>query len=60
MEEPDPEAVLENYRKGLELINSQESYDRLLNSGFNVILRDEKLGVDGTLKVVEEKFGLKS
>ena len=60
MEEPYPEAVLENYRKGLELINSQESYDRLLNSGFNVILRDEKLGVDGTLKVVEEKFGVKS
>ena len=60
MEEPDPEAALENYRKGLELINSQENYDRLLNSGFNVILRDETLGVEGTLKVVEEKFGLKS
>ena len=56
MEEPDPEAALENYRKGLELINSQENYDRLLNSGFNVILRDEKLGVEGTLKVVEEKL----
>ena len=43
----------------LELINSQENYDRLLNSGFNVILREEKLGIEGTLKVVEEKFGLK-
>ena len=58
MEEPDPEAALKNYRKGLELINSQENYDRLLNSGFNVILRDEKLGVQGTLEVVSKKFGL--
>ena len=59
MEEPDPEAALKNYRKGLELINSQENYDRLLNAGFNVILRDEQLGIEGTLKIVEEKFGFK-
>ena len=58
MEEPDPQAALQNYRKGLELINSQENYDRLLNSGFNVILRDEKLGVQGTLELVSKKFGL--
>jgi hypothetical protein len=58
MEEPDPEAALQNYRKGLELINSQENYDRLLNSGFNVILRDENLGVKGTLELVSKKFGL--
>lgn len=58
MEEPDPEAALQNYRKGLELINSQENYNCLLNSGFNVILRDEKLGVQGTLELVSKKFGL--
>ncbi len=58
MEEPDIEAALQNYRKGLELINSQKYYNRLLNSGFNVILRDEKLGVQGTLELVSKKFGL--
>ena len=58
MEEPDPQAALQNYRKGLELINSQENYNCLLNSGFNVILRDEKLGVQGTLELVSKKFGL--
>ena len=50
---------MKNYRKGLELINSQENYDRLLNAGFNVILRDEQFGIEGTLKIVEEKFGFK-
>ena len=59
MEEPDPEAALENYRKGLELINSKESYDRLLNSGFTVILRDENRSVEETLELVEKAFGLK-
>ena len=58
MEEPDPDAALENYRKGLELINSQENYNHLLNSGFNVILRDEKLGIKGTLELAAQKFGL--
>ena len=33
-------------------IACEENYDRLLNSGFNVILRDEKLGVQGTLELV--------
>ena len=60
LSDPDPEAALQNYRKGLEFINSQENYDRLLNSGFNVILRDEKLGVNGTLELVSKKFGLGS
>ncbi|MDO5137525.1 MAG: DUF3795 domain-containing protein [Oscillospiraceae bacterium] len=58
MEEPDPEKAMENYRQGLTLINSQEDYDRLLNSGFNVILRDENRSVEETLKLVEKAFGL--
>ena len=59
MEEADPEAALENYRKGLELINSKESYDHLLHSGFNVILRDENRSIEETLELVEKSFGLK-
>lgn len=58
MEEPDPEKALANYRKGLELINSQESYDEYLNSGFNVILRDDNRNIEQTLALVEQALGL--
>lgn len=58
LEEPDPEKAMENYRQGLSLINSQERYDRFLNSGFNVILRDENRSIEETLRLVEESFGL--
>ena len=58
MEEPDPEAAMANYRKGLELINSQEAYDELLNSGFTKIFRDEKRTVEETLSLAAGAFGL--
>ena len=51
MEEPDPEKAMENYRQGLMMINSQEKYDAFLNSGFNVILRDENRSVQETLEL---------
>ena len=59
LEEPDPEYALENYRKGLELICSQESHDELLNSGFSVIHRDEKRSIEQTLELVERALGLR-
>ena len=59
MEEPDPEKAMENYRKGLMLINSQESYDHFLNSGFNVIKRDENRSIEDTLEMAEKLFNLK-
>jgi hypothetical protein len=58
LEEPEPEKALENYRQGLELICSQESYDVLLNSGFNVIMRDDNRSIGQTLALVEEAMGL--
>ena len=58
MEEPDPEKAMENYRQGLTLINSQETYDRFLNSGFHVILRDENRSIPQTLELAENAFGL--
>lgn len=58
MEEPDPEKAMANYRKGLELINSQESYDEFLNSGLNVIFRDDNRTVEQTLLLVEQALGL--
>ena len=58
MEEPDPQAALDNYRRGLELICSQECYDEFLNCGFEVNIRDDKLGLEGTMALIERKLGL--
>ena len=58
MEEPDPEKAMMNYRRGLERINSQERYDRFLQSGFSVIIRDESRSIDQTLSLAEKAFGL--
>ena len=37
----DPKAVMENYRRGLALINSQEHYDEYANSGFFTLVRED-------------------
>lgn len=58
MEEADPQATLYNYRKGLELICSQKNYDEYLNCGFEVNIRDDKLGLEGTMALIEKKLGL--
>jgi hypothetical protein len=58
LEEPDPEAALENYREILSRINSQENYDKLKDSGFKVIYRDEDRTQEETVRLVEEAFGL--
>jgi dephospho-CoA kinase len=36
-----PEAVMENYRQGLALINSQKHYEEYANSGFFTVVRQE-------------------
>lgn len=59
MEEPDPTAAMENYRQGLMRINTQERYGRFLNSGFQVITRDEHRDVEQTLELTEQAFGLR-
>ena len=58
LEEPDPQKALDNYRQGLELICSQESYDSFLNCGFEVNIRDDELGLEGTMALIEKKLGL--
>ena len=40
LEEPDPQAALDNYREILTRVCTKESYDELLYSGFRVIFRD--------------------
>ena len=37
----DPAAVMENYRKGLALINSQQHYDEYAESGFFTVVRED-------------------
>ncbi|MBQ8968025.1 hypothetical protein [Ruminococcus sp.] len=37
----DHEAVMENYRKGLSLINSKEKYDEFAESGFFTLVRED-------------------
>ncbi len=58
LEEPDPEAAMANYRRGLERINSRERYERFLHAGFPVLLRDEARSIEQTLSLVEKIFGL--
>lgn len=55
-----PEAVMENYRKGLERINSQEHYDEYANSGFFTVVREDN-GTDTREQVcdmIAKHFGL--
>jgi len=58
LQEEDPDKAIENYRECLKKINSKEEYDAFLNSGFNVILRDENRTVEETLAMVEKMFKL--
>jgi len=58
MEEDNPEQAMENFRQCLSRINSCENYDAFLNSGFNIIFRDENRSIEETLSLVEQSFGL--
>ncbi len=56
----DPEAVMENYRRGLARINSKEHYDEYANSGFFVVVREDN-GVDTREEICDtlaKHFGL--
>ena len=60
LEEPDPEAALENFRQCLAKINSIGNYEKFLHSGFPVLLRDENRTIEQTRALAEAVFGLKS
>lgn len=56
----DPETVMENYRRGLALINSPENYAAYANSGFFTIIREDN-GQDTRQAVcdrIAQHFGL--
>ena len=58
MEAEDPQATMVNYRAVLERINSPENYQRLENSGFFVLRRDDSRTPEQTLALLEAHFGL--
>lgn len=58
LEEPDPQAALDNYREILTRVCSRESYDELLHSGFPVIFRDENRSQEETVFLAEQIFGI--
>ena len=58
MEEENPQMALENFRQCLARINSRENYNRFLNSGFRVILRDENRSQAQTLALAQRELNL--
>lgn len=59
LEEENVELAMENFKNCLRRIHSKESYDELLNSGFNIIKRDDNRTIEETFSLVEELFNLK-
>lgn len=57
LKEENPDKAIENFRECLKRINSKENYDRFLNSGFQVVLRDDSRTIEDTLLLVEKIFG---
>ena len=49
----DPDAAMENYRRGLELINSKKHYDEFANSGFFTVVREDN-GLDTREEVCDK------
>lgn len=58
LKEENPSQAIENFRACLKRINSQENYNKFLNSGFSVILRNESRTVEETLSLAERVFRL--
>ena len=58
LEEPDPQAALDNYREILRRVCSKESYEEFEQSGFKVIYRDENRTVEETVYLAEELLNL--
>ena len=58
LKEKDSEAAVANFRECLSKVNSQENYDKLLHSGFQVLLKDESRSIEETMQIVENYMKL--
>lgn len=56
LNEENPAEAMKNFRECLKRVNSKEIYQAFLNSGFQVILRDDKRTIEETLLLVEKAF----
>ncbi|MBP5408253.1 MAG: hypothetical protein J6Y42_03870 [Bacilli bacterium] len=54
LKEKDVDKAMNNFKECLKRINSQERYDKFLNSGFNVLIKDENRTIEETVKLVED------
>ena len=59
LEEETPDKAMDNFRQCLMRVNSDEVYNMFLDSGFNVIKRDDTRTIEETFMMVESIFGLK-
>ena len=57
-EEANPQVAMDNFKECLRRINSKENYNKFLNSGFQVLIKDENRSIEDTLKIVERLFEL--
>ena len=48
-EEANPQAAMDNFKECLRRINSKENYNKFLNSGFQVLIKDENRSVEDRL-----------
>lgn len=59
LEEENSDEAMDNFRKCLMRVNSKEIYNRFLDSGFNVIRRDDARTIEETFMLVEKALDLK-
>ena len=58
MEAKNPKKTLENFKACLAKINSKEEYEKFVNSGFFVFVRDDTKTLDETCAILENHFEL--
>lgn len=58
LKEEKPEAAIANFRACLSEVNSKEKYEMFLQSGFQVLLKDENRSIEETMKIVEKYLKL--
>ena len=58
LKEENANEAMENFRECLMRVNSRQAFNEFLNSGFHVILRDDKRSIEETFLMVEKAFNL--
>ena len=58
MTEPDSKFAMDNFKECLKRINNEDNYNMYLNSGFNVLIKDENRSLEETLEIVIKYFKL--